>query len=203
MKRSPISTIYPRALIATVIAFTAFTQVSFAATAINPQKLIELTNTQRVSHGEAPLVENQTLDRSAFAKAQDMLSRNYFAHSTPDGKTPWTFFDAAGYQYVWAGENLAIDFTNNDPIMTAWMNSPTHEQNILNQHYRDIGIAVVEGSFDGKDTVIVVQHFGATNNIAGDATIRSDTTTAKTWLVAMLEKIRVFFNGLRASANAS
>jgi hypothetical protein len=41
------------------------------------------------------------------------------------------------------------------------MASQTHKDNILNAKYSEIGLAVVPGTLEGKETVLVVQLFGA------------------------------------------
>jgi hypothetical protein len=89
-----------------------------------------------------------------------MFTNNYWAHNSPQGKTPWTFFDAVDYKYSTAGENLAKDFYNTDSLVKAWMNSPTHKENIINTKYKEIGIAVVNGTLGDIKTTLVVQHFG-------------------------------------------
>jgi len=89
-----------------------------------------------------------------------MLAKGYWAHFAPDGTSPWSFFLSFGYKYKYAGENLARDFPDASSAVTAWMNSPSHRENILNPNYEDIGIGVVEGSLAGADTTIIVQFFG-------------------------------------------
>jgi len=158
---------------------------------ISAIELVELTNAERARSNVPTLTVNETLVRSAEAKAQDLLERDYFNHDTPDGKTPWTFFTDAGYSYTWAGENLAIDFVTAAPIQRAWMGSPTHAANILNPHYREIGIAVVEGDFNGKHTAVVVQHFGS-QNVQG--------VQVKSEKISLIERLRVFFASLRVRA---
>jgi hypothetical protein len=90
----------------------------------------------------------------------DMLNENYFAHTSPDGITPWYWISKAGYKYVAAGENLAKGFTESEYVHEAWMSSPSHKANILNSTYQDVGIAVVEGTINGEKTTIAVQFFG-------------------------------------------
>jgi hypothetical protein len=138
-----------------------FPSVLGYAANISPAEVIRLTNDKRVSAGLSPLSQNSTLDMAALAKGQDMLSKGYWAHFAPDGTSPWSFFNQFGYKYKYAGENLARDFSSADGAVSAWMNSATHKENILNPHYREIGIGVVEGSLSGTDTTIIVQFFGA------------------------------------------
>lgn len=146
-----------------------FPKVLGYAANISPAEVIRLTNVQRQANGLLPLTENKTLDSAALAKGNDMLAKGYWAHFAPDGTSPWSFFLSFGYKYRYAGENLARDFGDAASAVNAWMNSPSHRENILNPNYQDIGIGVVEGSLNGADTTIIVQFFGTT--LAGGAPI--------------------------------
>ncbi|HTK03397.1 MAG TPA: CAP domain-containing protein [Alphaproteobacteria bacterium] len=139
---------------------TNFPKVLGYASNISPSEVIRLTNQKRVENGLLPLSENSTLSNAAIAKGNDMFARDYWAHFAPDGTSPWSFFSSFGYKYRYAGENLARDFSDSSSTVTAWMNSPTHRENILNPNYREIGIGVVNGNLSGADTTIVVQFFG-------------------------------------------
>lgn len=120
-------------------------------------------NAKRQENGLAPLTMNAELADAARRKAADMLAKNYWAHFAPDGSTtPWQFIRSAGYDYQFAGENLAKGFTDSGSIVNAWMNSPTHRENLLSSHYHDVGYAIVPGVLQGEDTVLVVQMFGET-----------------------------------------
>ncbi|MGA3291863.1 MAG: CAP domain-containing protein [Candidatus Microgenomates bacterium] len=138
----------------------AFPEVLGYAANISPSEVISLTNQERVENGLAPLNANSTLSQAAVAKGNDMLAKGYWAHFAPDGTSPWSFFLKFGYKYEYAGENLARDFPDAASAVTAWMNSPSHRENILNPNYQDIGIGVVEGNLAGVDTTIIVQFFG-------------------------------------------
>ena len=131
---------------------------------ITSKQIFDLTNEERQKNGLSPLYYNSILSESAAKKAQDMFANNYWAHNSPSGKTPWDFFKEAGYTYITAGENLAKDFYDNNSVIKAWMNSPTHKANILNEKYQEIGIGVVNGVLDGVKTTLVVQHFGNPKN---------------------------------------
>lgn len=138
----------------------SFPQILGYAANIDPSEVIRQTNAQRAAIGLSPLSENSTLSSAAIAKGNDMLQKGYWAHFAPDGTSPWKFFTQFGYKYQYAGENLARDFSDVSSAMSAWMNSPTHKENILNPHYKEIGIGVVEGNLDGANTTIIVQFFG-------------------------------------------
>lgn len=144
----------------------AFPRVLGYAANISPTEVIRLTNEKRAQNGLSALTTNSTLSQAAVAKGNDMLAKGYWAHFAPDGTSPWSFFLSFGYKYRYAGENLARDFSNPQTAVEAWMNSPTHRDNILNPNYRDIGIGVVEGSLSGVDTTIIVQFFGSQMNAA-------------------------------------
>lgn len=130
------------------------------ATDISPEKVIEYTNAERLKAGLAPLTANGTLSQAAQLKAGDMFAFDYWAHNSPSGRTPWDFFKEAGYSYLYAGENLARDFMSSAAVVQAWMDSPTHRDNIMNPSYNEIGLAVVNGTLGGVETTLVVQMFG-------------------------------------------
>lgn len=127
---------------------------------ISIDEVVRATNEARASSGLKPLSYNEKLADAARRKASNMFSENYWAHNSPSGKSPWTWFKEAGYNYVFAGENLAKDFGDTSRMMNAWMASPTHKDNIINSKYTEIGIAVVPGTLEGRETVLVVQLFG-------------------------------------------
>lgn len=145
---------------------STFPKVLGYAANISPSEVIRLTNVQRQTNGLSSVTENPTLDSAALAKGNDMLAKGYWAHFAPDGTSPWSFFLKFGYRYKYAGENLARDFQDAPGAVNAWMNSPSHKENILNPNYREIGIGVVEGSLAGVDTTIIVQFFGTQLNAA-------------------------------------
>jgi hypothetical protein len=142
-------------------AHRTFPQVLGYAANIPPSEVIRLTNAQRQASGLSALSENSALDSAALAKGNDMLAKGYWAHFAPDGTSPWSFFLSFGYKYRYAGENLARDFSDPNSAVSAWMNSPTHRENILNPNYKEIGVGVVQGALAGADTTVIVQFFGA------------------------------------------
>lgn len=128
---------------------------------INIDEVVRMTNERRLAAGLPTLKYNEKLADAARRKAANMFAENYWAHNSPSGINPWHWFNQAGYSYVHAGENLAKDFGSTDRMMDAWMASPTHRDNILNGKYEEIGLAVVPGTLQGQETVLVVQLFGA------------------------------------------
>lgn len=118
------------------------------------------TNEERVQNNVTQLTDNTLLDQAAEAKAKDMAAKGYFAHLSPDGRQPWDFIAATGYDYQYAGENLAVRFVDSKDVVNAWMASPTHRANIVKPVYRDIGIGIAEGMYKGTPATYVVQYFG-------------------------------------------
>jgi len=122
--------------------------------------LESFVNQTRQSLGLKPLVENAKLNEVARLKAENMVANNYFAHTSPTGVSPWYWFSKAGYNYKYAGENLAIGFFDSQEVYQAWLNSPDHKANIVNPNYKEIGTAVL-GGFGENNTIVVVQEFGS------------------------------------------
>lgn len=133
---------------------------------LDHKKIIELTNEERKKAGLSEVVENEALAKAAQLKAENMFEENYWAHFAPSGKSPWDFILSSGYKFTYAGENLAKNFYTSEDVVRAWMNSPTHRDNLLNSKYHDIGIAVVEGNLNGQKTLLVVQEFGTTQAVS-------------------------------------
>jgi len=127
---------------------------------ITAEEIIDLTNQKRQENNLPELKLNPVLVEAAQQKGADMMVKNYWAHTAPDGKAPWYFFKNVSYQYLYAGENLARDFIDSPSVVNAWMNSPTHKDNILSSRYQEIGIAVIQDTFQGSESVLVVQLFG-------------------------------------------
>jgi hypothetical protein len=149
--------------ILTSIVRTNFPAVLGISANISNQQLLILTNQQRQNNGLGALTDNSQLDQAAANKAADMFSKDYWAHNAPDGTTPWTFIKGAGYNYIYAGENLARGFNSASDVITAWMNSPEHRQNVLSPNYQNVGFAVATGNLSGEDTVLVVEMLGSTS----------------------------------------
>lgn len=126
---------------------------------ITKSALVSFINQARQSSGLQPLVENQKLDQAARLKAEDMVQKQYFSHTSPQGVSPWYWFKTIGYNYKYAGENLAVGFFDSEEVYDAWVNSPSHKANLLNLNYREVGTAVLDG-FGSNNTVVVVQFFG-------------------------------------------
>ena len=129
----------------------------------NSNELIDLTNQERILQHLPALSKNAKLTQAAQEKLKDLFKEQYFSHNAPDGKTFSSWVKDVDYAYTIVGENLAMGFGDAQQIIDAWMQSPKHRENILKNQYTEIGLAVASGKFNGKNTTMVVQYFGATN----------------------------------------
>ena len=113
------------------------------------QEVFDLINKQRIANGLPALKNNSELQRVARIKAQDMVNNNYFSHTSPTYGSPFDMMKSFKISYNTAGENIAGNSTNSGAV-TAWMNSPGHKANILNNSFNYTGIGVVSSPKYGK-----------------------------------------------------
>jgi uncharacterized YkwD family protein len=118
-------------------------------------RIIELTNAERQRNGLAPLKVNSDLMKQAKIKAQDMVTKNYFSHTSPTLGSPFDQIRNAEIPYTHAGENIAGNRSVYGAFQS-WMGSSGHRANILNANFNQIGVGVVDGIPYGK---IFVQMF--------------------------------------------
>lgn len=171
---------------------------------ISAEELLLLTNKERQDRGVASLFFNEKLREAAAKKADDMFEYDYWAHNSPSGKTPWLFIKSSGYNYVYAGENLARGFSTAEDVIKAWMVSPDHRSNMLSSNYQDVGFAVKIGELNGEETVLIVEELGnlsmpIARNKTTEVATASDTTSAFK-NVASINK-QPFINSISFSSN--
>lgn len=128
--------------------------------AVLPSVLSILANEDRIVNNAIPLTVNPLLAQAAIKKAEDMVKKGYFSHTSPEGVLPWYWLDKVGYNYSYAGENLAVNFTDSKDVQNAWLNSSAHKANIIKKEFKEIGIGTAEGKYQGKDATFVVEFFG-------------------------------------------
>lgn len=119
---------------------------------ISTADMVGLINIEREREGLKPLKENPILDKTAELKACDMEASNYFEHEDLKGQKSWHLFRENGYDYQYAGENLARNHGVFES-MRLFMQSPSHRENIMLPEYKEVGVGTC-----GK---YMVQHFGA------------------------------------------
>ena len=119
-------------------------------------------NHARIQNDQPQLIQNIQLQNAAQAKADNMVKEGYFSHVRPDGYKWSNFIDSSGYNYRYAGENLAKGYTSVDAMVISWMNSESHKENILNKDYIDTGVGFAFQNTESGKILYVVQMFGAT-----------------------------------------
>ena len=129
-------------------------------TTFNNEHLLKYTNINRLENNLPALKLNEQLSQSAKMKCNDMVTRDYWSHNTPDGQEPWGFLDTQGYRYVAAGENLAYGFIDESDTIQSWMNSEGHRANILNPIYSEVGFGACSSTnyINKGQQFIIVQH---------------------------------------------
>jgi hypothetical protein len=148
-------------LLLSVLQPSAGTNTLAYATDMSVGGLLSATNSQRIASGVGSLALSGQLNSAAQAKANDMVARNYWSHTTPDGQEPWVFMDNAGYQYTKAGENLAYGFATSGDAVNGWVNSPSHKANMLDGAFSNVGFGFANGpnyNGDGEQTVVVAMY---------------------------------------------
>lgn len=124
------------------------------------REIIKLTNEARKTQSLPDLTPSPQLDKAAEDKLLDMAEKEYFAHVSPSGTTPWHWIKKNNYQYSVAGENLAIGFFTPENTVKAWLESPTHKANIMSGQYQEIGVAAKAAKIGDDQGILVVQMFG-------------------------------------------
>lgn len=116
--------------------------------------MLQLVNQTRAQYGLRPLTEIVVLDNSAWIKANDEATHNYFAHTNSSGGWFGIFFKQAGFYNAGIAENLGRGYPDSNALLQAFMASPEHRANILEPNATYFGFAEV-GNYE-------VMHFGAT-----------------------------------------
>ena len=130
-------------------------KTSIANLTEDEQEIFNLINSKRIANGLSALKIDNELQKVARIKAQDMVDKNYFSHTSPTYGSPFDMMKSFGISYKTAGENIA-GHSSNSGAVEAWMNSSGHRANILNSSFNYTGIGVASSSKYGK---IYVQMF--------------------------------------------
>ncbi|PJI09805.1 MULTISPECIES: CAP domain-containing protein [Clostridium] len=109
-------------------------------------EVLRLVNVERAKYGLPALKANVQLFNVARIKSKDMLTRNYFSHTSPTFGSTFSLLTRYGISYAAAGENIAYGYVNAASVMRGWMNSPGHRANILGKQYRELGVGAAKSS---------------------------------------------------------
>lgn len=123
------------------------------------ERMLHIVNAARTVEGRPPLTLDPRLTAAAQAHADDMLSRTYYAHQSPEGILPRARVQTAGYAPDIVAENLAAGQTSVENVMDAWLHSADHRRNLLDPRFTQIGIGIAVGSYQHRYKVMWVQDF--------------------------------------------
>lgn len=107
------------------------------------EELVHLVNAHRVSVGCEPLMWHFAVAEVARAHSQDMVDRDFFAHTNPDGESPFDRLTAAGIAYSRAAENIAFGYSTAEAVLEGWLDSPGHRANIERCSLTHHGVGIV------------------------------------------------------------
>lgn len=120
------------------------------ATDITRDAVVASMNARRAQQGLPPLHIDDRLCAAAGDRMRDMEEQAYWAHVSPEGRSPFQWLKPRGYDFRYAGENLATGFETAEVLLESWMESQGHRDNIMSPMYSDCGIAIIEGSTTGR-----------------------------------------------------
>ncbi|EST19852.1 hypothetical protein M878_41270 [Streptomyces roseochromogenus subsp. oscitans DS 12.976] len=112
-------------------------------------EVVALTNAERGRAGLPPLAMDPLLTVAAQAHCADMVARDFYDHTSPDGSRPWDRAAAAGSRRRTIGENIACGQRSPAEVVDGWMNSPGHRANILKREFGHIGVGFTGGGRAG------------------------------------------------------
>ncbi|AQA15763.1 CAP domain-containing protein [Streptomyces malaysiensis] len=112
-------------------------------------EVIALTNAERAAARLAPLAQDPRLAAAAQAHSDDMVARDFYSHTGPEGHQPWDRARAAGATHRGIGENIACGQRSPAEVVRGWMDSPGHRANILKPDFTHIGVGHATGSRAG------------------------------------------------------
>lgn len=110
------------------------------------EQVTALVNSERTKEGCGTVRSNEKLATAASRHSADMVAKDYFSHTAPDGSDPGDRITAAGYRWSTYGENIAKGQRSAADVMDSWMKSPGHRANILNCSFKEIGVGVQDSS---------------------------------------------------------
>ncbi|MEU7555371.1 CAP domain-containing protein [Streptomyces sp. NPDC044571] len=105
-------------------------------------EVVALVNQERAKAGCPALTVNAKLTSAALNHSKDMAAHANMSHTGSDGSDPGERITRAGYAWMTYGENVAYGYSTPQQVMTGWMNSPGHRENILNCAFKEIGVGL-------------------------------------------------------------
>lgn len=122
-------------------------------TTLNKTLLLRLVNDIRSKgcqcgntyyNAATPLTWNDQLEQAAAAHSNDMQTKRYFGHTSPNGDNAGERIDRAGYSWMAFGENIGMGYRNEAEVVQAWKESPSHCKNLMDKKFKEMGVARTE-----------------------------------------------------------
>jgi hypothetical protein len=142
--------------------FLSAKRLEFADLSRVRRALLERINRERSARRRSPLRPDSKLDAAAQRHAEDMLTRSYYGHDSPEGATVLERSKEAGYQPHFVAENLAQGQESIERVVADWMASAVHREHILSSLVSDVGSGVTVGTNAKGHQILWVQCFGRT-----------------------------------------
>jgi uncharacterized protein YkwD len=105
--------------------------------------LLSAHNRERRKVGRGPLVLSDKLSAAAAVHAKDMAAYQKLDHNGSDGSTVADRVKRRGYNYIDISENIANGQESVAEVMSTWMASPPHRDNVLGS-FTEMGAALAE-----------------------------------------------------------
>lgn len=114
------------------------------------RRVLELTNQARaqarrcgtVAFAAAPPLDlAPLLERAAAEHSRDMAMHDVLDHIGHDGSTPPERVTRTGYKWRTVGENLASGIMTPEEVVSGWVGSPHHCENLMSPKFRQMGVA--------------------------------------------------------------
>ena len=107
-------------------------------------KFVDLVNAHRQSVGCDGLTWHSVAGQVAENHSADMVARDFFSHTNPDGDSPFDRLRDAGVTYRAAGENIALTGGGASGVLSLWLGSSGHRANIERCGYTHHGVGLVD-----------------------------------------------------------
>jgi uncharacterized protein YkwD len=120
--------------------------VASTTTALSTADCVTRTNAFRVTHGLRALKVESHVGAAAKRHSTYQAKIRTMTHNGSAGSNAKDRMVAAGYTPGWWGENVAAGQKSCATVVTAWIGSPHHRENMLNPHFTVIGMGAVRGS---------------------------------------------------------
>lgn len=168
--------------------------------------ILNETNLSRKENGHLPpLSQNSKLDRIASLRIKDMFKNGYFEHKSPTGIGASDVAYDVGYEFILIGENIALgNFQDDKALVQAWMNSPGHRANILNDRYVEIGISAEKGLYKGEKKWLAVQIFGRPLSlcVGPDKTMKKSIEESESVISLLDIKAKAYYSEINSTKNS-